>query len=198
MRDAPQNPHTPGASDDNQPQKPLLIIHNSHVPDSGKPPHYEDTLETSEYIGYFRNQHGEQWVLAYDFDIETGIVCGGDAGWERLHTFVDGRTPGLVINDEERAWLLACWLAVNVGRQYRDEKRNETGTTLKYRPRTVWKTTTIEQEPIELAHQAGRRYLDGDLLVAFVRQSDKAAARIQTEDREVTITHTDFDRLMAA
>ncbi len=192
MSDAPQNPVAPTLL-----APPLLVIHNVHIPNCGTPPSVEFTKESKEYVGYFENFHGEQWVLAYDYDSETGILRGGDAGWESRYLFVEGKVPGVTTNQEERAWLTSCWLALTLGRKVRDERRYKAGTSLEKRPRTVWRTTTLDGEPIELAQQAGRCYLDGELLVAFYRQSDKAEARVQTTEVEVTLTHEDFDRLVS-
>jgi hypothetical protein len=156
----------------------------------------EVTAETKEYYGYFENQHAEQWILVYDFDTETGILRGGDAGWQNMYAFINGRAPGMTLNHEERAWLIACWLVVNTNREHRDEQRQADGTNLKDRPRTTWETTTADGRPIILSHQAGRRYLDGTLLVAFHPQREETAARVDTEDQAFCISDDDFARLM--
>ena len=55
----------------------LREIDNAHDADSGKPP----TLETADYLGYFENCHGEQWVFAGDWAKRTASLRGGDVGW---------------------------------------------------------------------------------------------------------------------
>ena len=139
------DPQTLQPADTSAPQeKPILSIYNVHVPDCGKPPAIEVRAETKGYYGYFVNLHGEQWILTYDFDTETGILRGGDAGWQNMCAFLDGQAPGVTLNEEERIWLRACWEAINETRKVRDDRRQASGTDLKGRPRTGLKTRATE------------------------------------------------------
>src|SRR6266545_3115667 len=99
MSDAPQNPHE-GADEASKQEKPLLVIHNFHNP------HY-----------------GEQWVFVYDYDSETGIVRGGDAGWENIYSVVDGRARGLSLSVEEKVWLYICWYEATARKEGREKIR---------------------------------------------------------------------------
>ena len=42
--------------------EPLLTIRNHHSPTCGDPPIVNEE-DRDTYIGYFENQHGEQWVF---------------------------------------------------------------------------------------------------------------------------------------
>ena len=63
------------------------------------------------YVGYFANQFGEQWVLVIDREAKTGVLRGGDIGWETEISVVDGQASDLVLGEDEREWLNACWQA---------------------------------------------------------------------------------------
>jgi hypothetical protein len=56
----------------------------------------------------FVNRYGEEWEFVYDPDTGEGILCGSDVDWQD-HPVVDGRAPGLVLNEEEIAWLRRAW-----------------------------------------------------------------------------------------
>ena len=87
----------------------LLEIDNGHGADSGQPP----TLDTADYLGYFENNHGEQWVFVGDRTKKTATLWGGDAGWARCHQITaDQMVPDLVLNRKEAWWLMTCWAAL--------------------------------------------------------------------------------------
>ncbi len=69
---------------------PLLTIRNHHAVACGDPP-----IITSEsgnqYIGYFENPFGEQWVFTLDRESGKAVLRGGDVGWNTEHEVVDGR-----------------------------------------------------------------------------------------------------------
>lgn len=140
MSDAPQTPQSEEVISAPQ-EKPLLTIHNFHF---NPAPSFDVTTETPLYYGYFENHFGDQWVLNYDFDTETGVVRCGDAGWENMYAFLDGRAPGITTNEKEKAWLQACWAVISVERKHRDQQRHEAGTDLKSRLQKSWKTTTAD------------------------------------------------------
>lgn len=50
---------------------PLLKISNHHVMSSGDPPIVDDS-EPKQYIGYFENSCGEQWIFSRDRENRTG------------------------------------------------------------------------------------------------------------------------------
>lgn len=71
----------------------------------------ELVLDSNLYLGYFQNQHMEQWVFLYDYTTNQATLRGGDCNWERSLPVVDGLVPGTILNPEEEAWLRACWQA---------------------------------------------------------------------------------------
>jgi hypothetical protein len=89
---------------------PILTIFNQHLPDSGIPPLTSNAVPHL-YIGYFANEHREQWVFTYDYDTHQAELLGGDAGWEQRYPVVDGHIPTLLLGKSEMMWLQACWYA---------------------------------------------------------------------------------------
>ncbi len=88
----------------------VLRIYNQHTPGRGIPPVTTNSV-ADQYIGYFANEHGEQWVFIYEYDTHQAVLFGGDAGWEERYSVVDGQFPELVLSKEEQMWLAACWRA---------------------------------------------------------------------------------------
>ena len=73
------------------------------------------------YLGYFVNKFGEQLVFVHDDDDAHATVFLGDVDWEpRLITEVDGRPDAgdLILNQEEGAFVIACWLATAWRREH--------------------------------------------------------------------------------
>ena len=56
----------------------------------------------------FTNRYGEEWEFIYDSDTGTGILRGSDVDWEE-YPVVGGLAQGLILNDEEIAWLRKTW-----------------------------------------------------------------------------------------
>jgi hypothetical protein len=92
----------------------LFRISNHHTGICGQPPAV-DGDEPAKYHGYFANRYGEQSVFIYDTDTHQASVRMGDAGWDNVHRVVDGRLEGIILNEEEAAWIRACWLATAKG-----------------------------------------------------------------------------------
>lgn len=90
--------------------EPLLRIWNQHIPACGDPP-IVDGKASNCYIGYFENPYGEQWVFTLDRETGKAVLRGGDVGWNTEYEVVDGKVGDLILGDEERLWLAACWLA---------------------------------------------------------------------------------------
>jgi hypothetical protein len=89
--------------------EPLLTIRNTHAPACGDPPIVSNS--NHRYIGYFENVFGEQWVFTYDRETKTATLQGGDINWNNPQVVCDGKVPGLQLQKDEAAWLLACWNA---------------------------------------------------------------------------------------
>ena len=58
----------------------------------------------------FTNQYGEQWVFEYDPTRGQGVLRGSDVDWQE-YPVIDGKVPGLILNDEEILWLREAWNA---------------------------------------------------------------------------------------
>ena len=56
----------------------------------------------------FANRYGEEWEFMYDADTGTGILRGSDVDWE-AYSVVGGLAQGLILNEEEIAWLRKTW-----------------------------------------------------------------------------------------
>lgn len=62
-------------------------------------------------MGYFENQYGEQWVFTSCRRSGQATLRGGDMRWNTELEVIDGRVPNLILDDPERRWLAACWVA---------------------------------------------------------------------------------------
>ncbi len=89
---------------------PLIQIRNHHAAACGDPP-IVNGVQENQYIGYFENAFGEQWIFTLDRESGESILRGGDIGWNKSYQVVEGRVPELVLNIEEQLWLRACWAA---------------------------------------------------------------------------------------
>lgn len=96
--------------------EPLFLMRNQHVSSCGEPPVYTNDV-AGRYHGYFENRHGEQWVFEYDRATGHSTLRGGDAGWAETYEVIDGAAVGLVLDEDERQWLRACWSATTGRRQ---------------------------------------------------------------------------------
>ena len=66
------------------------------------------------YLGYFENKFGEQLVFMLEDGERDAAVFHGDVDWEpRRVTDASGRPDvgDLVLDEEERVFLAACWIA---------------------------------------------------------------------------------------
>ena len=95
---------------------PLLKIQNHHVPACGDPPIVDEESE-NQYIGYFENPFGEQWIFTLNRISGEAVLRGGDIGWNDAHKVFDGEVPGLALGPEEQLWLHACWAAASQQRR---------------------------------------------------------------------------------
>ena len=90
--------------------EPILAIYNQHTAPCGTPPRVSNE-SPDLYIGYFENPYGEQWIFTFDRQTRVASLRGGDTEWETAHVVRDGRVAGLILGQEEAAWLRACWNA---------------------------------------------------------------------------------------
>ena len=103
----------------------IVQIENHHTERCGQAPRIEHARV--QYLGYYENRYGEQWVLT-----DTGdriLLQGGDLGWDQEVTLTDegdggfSTSPPIVFNDDEIAWLRACMRTIRVRRQDADDTR---------------------------------------------------------------------------
>ena len=95
----------------------VIEVHNTHSAECGTPPTIVKRSGDGQYVGYFENQFGEQWVVEIDRKSETGSLRGGDVGWEQSHLLHDDKLDAdLILSHEEAAWLINCWRAATGGR----------------------------------------------------------------------------------
>jgi hypothetical protein len=88
----------------------LFRAKNNHSPDCGVPPAINND-DRNVYVGYFQNEHGEQWI--FTFKDRIGGLRGGDTSWKPLPVMGVGGGPhvDMALNEPEKLWLEACWKA---------------------------------------------------------------------------------------
>ena len=87
--------------------QPLREIPNHHAATCGDPPVVNGD-EPHLYIGYFENEHGEQWIFTRDRKTGIASLRGGDIGWNTPVSVIDGITEMLTLNPCEAQWLESC------------------------------------------------------------------------------------------
>jgi len=65
-------------------------------------------ISKNYYKSQFTNQYGEEWEFTYDSLTKEGVLRGSDVGWQEYRV-IEGRVPGLILNDEEIRWLRRAW-----------------------------------------------------------------------------------------
>jgi hypothetical protein len=73
------------------------------------------------YLAFFENKFGEQLVFVHDDGESDATVLLGDVGWEARRVSDAGGLPDvgeLILNDEERAFVNARWIATAWRREY--------------------------------------------------------------------------------
>jgi hypothetical protein len=73
------------------------------------------------YLGYFENKFGEQLVFVHDDGEPDAIVFLGDVDWEPRRVSEAAGLPDagdLILNEEERVFVSACWIATAWRREH--------------------------------------------------------------------------------
>ena len=86
----------------------LLRVGNRHA----AAPKIEE--RPGRYLGYFENKFGEQLVFVHDAGELGATLFHGDVAWEPRRVRDASGLPDvgdLVLGEEERAFLMACWIA---------------------------------------------------------------------------------------
>ncbi|MCH7990596.1 MAG: hypothetical protein IID46_15760 [Planctomycetes bacterium] len=60
---------------------PLLTIDNLHHESCGTAPSILKRNGDDHHLGYFENEHGEQFILEVNRSTGEGILQSGDLGW---------------------------------------------------------------------------------------------------------------------
>ena len=63
----------------------------------------------SRFISTFVAENGDSWRFEYDHDTGQGIVTGPDIDADERHKVIEGVAYDLVMDSEEKRWLLAAW-----------------------------------------------------------------------------------------
>ncbi len=87
--------------------EPLLKIPNHHAATFGVPP-IVNGHDSQVYIGYFENEHGEQWIFTCDRKTGIATLRGGDIGWNTAIDVTNGPSTEWVLNQSESSWLNTC------------------------------------------------------------------------------------------
>ena len=82
---------------------PLLKISNHHALASA-PPIIEE-IKPDQYIGYFENIFGEQWIFTRDLQRVWRNCAAGNFGWNQEIDVADGASGELTLNATEAEWL---------------------------------------------------------------------------------------------
>lgn len=65
-------------------------------------------IAKSHYSSRFTNRYGEEWEFEYDPLKKEGVLRGSDVDWQNYRV-IEGRVPGLSLNEEEIQWLRRAW-----------------------------------------------------------------------------------------
>jgi len=60
------------------------------------------------YNSRFNNRYGEEWEFEYDPLKKEGVLRGSDVAWQDYRV-IEGRVPGLILNEEEMQSLRRAW-----------------------------------------------------------------------------------------
>jgi hypothetical protein len=92
--------------------EPIFSVSNHHPTTDNPPPAISDD-DRNMYVGYFQNEHGEQWTFTFDRTKRLGELRGGDVSWKALPVMGVGGGPhvDMNLNAGESLWLQACWKA---------------------------------------------------------------------------------------
>lgn len=89
---------------------PLLVIDNLHHESCETAPSIIKRSGDECYLGYFENEHGEQFILEVNRSTGRGFVQAGDLGWGCKIEIRDNQIQSdVVLGESERQWLSACW-----------------------------------------------------------------------------------------
>ena len=93
----------------------VLVVRNTHSPECGEPPRLQHPT-AGIYVGAFVGAYGDLWAIEIDRKAKTGVLRGGDIGWDTEITIKKNRIGGGVILGEEEFGVACSVLAGSDGR----------------------------------------------------------------------------------
>lgn len=67
-------------------------------------------------MGSFVGAYSDLWTVEINRQAKTGVLRGGDIGWDTEIRIKKNRIRGgVILDDEEFGWLEACWRAATGG-----------------------------------------------------------------------------------
>lgn len=125
-----------------QARQPLFRVSNHHCASCGPPP--EINGDSGGYYGYFENPHGEQAIFHYNYKTRKATLRIGDAEWPHVYEVVDAAVPGVILNEPEALWIIACWMAsVKIDSEAKAHKRRVARARLREKKSTAKKRVTL-------------------------------------------------------
>lgn len=74
-------------------------------------PYPEELIpDSTDYVGYFRNDCGEELVFIQRKGQEVATLVHSDLGWEPVQVMM-GRCYEVILNGDEKEWVATCWKA---------------------------------------------------------------------------------------
>jgi hypothetical protein len=90
----------------------VVVVKNNHVKGCGDPPNLDS--KDFAHLSVFQNCYGEQMLFVREKKgdgLGECYVQMGDAGWADKWPVKDGMVQGLIVNQPEATFILACWQA---------------------------------------------------------------------------------------
>jgi len=70
-------------------------------------------IANRRYKSRFTNRDGEEWEFEYDSLKKEGVLRGSDVDCQDYRV-MEGRVPGLILNEEEIQWLRKAWAEATI------------------------------------------------------------------------------------
>ena len=80
--------------------------------------------DPAPYTSRFTNRYCEEWLFEYDRCSDEGVLSGSDVDWQEYRV-VEGRAPGLILNEEEIQWLRKAWSEATGGGSHTTENSEQ-------------------------------------------------------------------------
>jgi len=85
----------------------IFTIDNGHISSCGKIPEID---KKNKYLGYYENEHGEQFFFIGDYNNKKAIIYGGDFGWdEKIEISSNMIESNYIFSESEIIWISHCF-----------------------------------------------------------------------------------------